>query len=95
MRSRECCDRRHAGYDAAERQHGLDAFAGRNHVACRTEADRVPEKVTHRPAWGIDQRLVASGRIEPCTVRAGDAALQVGNSLIAGQVSVGASASGR
>ena len=40
----------------------------------RTETDRVPEKVAHRPAWGIDRRLVAPGRIEPGAVRAGDVA---------------------
>ena len=47
------------GHDAAERQHGLDAFARRHHVASRTETDRVPEKMAHRPARGIDRRLVA------------------------------------
>ena len=46
----------------------------------RTETDRVPEKVAHRPAWGIDRRLVAPGRIEPGAVRAGDVALEIGNS---------------
>ena len=75
MRGRKCCDHRHAGHDAAERQHGLDALARRHHVACRTETDRVPEKVTHRPARGIDWRLVAPGRIEPCAMRAGDVAI--------------------
>jgi len=80
MRGRKCCDHRHGGHQAAERQHGLDAFAGRHHIACRTEPDRVPEKVTHSPAWGIDRRLVAPGRIEPCAVCASDASLEVGNS---------------
>ena len=68
------------GHDAAERQHGLDALARRHHVACRAETDRVPEKVAHRPAWGIDRRLVAPGRIEPGAMRAGDVALKIGNS---------------
>src|SRR4051812_30505278 len=80
MRGRECCDHRHPGYDATERQHGLDALTRRHYLVSRTEADRVAEKVTHGPARGIDRRLVVPGRIEPGAVRAGDAALEVGNS---------------
>src|SRR5258708_18803411 len=80
MRGRECCDHRHGGHNAAERQHSLDALASRHHVACRAETDRGPEKVTHRPAWGIDRRLVAAGRIEPGAMRTGDVALEVGHS---------------
>ena len=44
-----------------------------------TEADRVAEKVAHRPARRIDRRLAAPGRIEPGAMRAGDAAVEIGD----------------
>src|ERR1700730_5260610 len=53
MRSRERGDHRHGRHDTAERQHGLDALAGRHHVARKTEADAVAEEMTHCPSWRI------------------------------------------
>ena len=97
MRGRKCCDHRHAGHDAAERQHGLDPLAGRHHVASRTETDGVTEKVTHRPAWGIDRRLAApvDGSSQVRCAPVIWPSRSVTAAIIAGQVSVGASASGR
>jgi hypothetical protein len=57
MRGRECCNHRHAGHGTTERQHGLDALTRRRHIACRTEADRVPEKVA------IARRGVSTGAL--------------------------------
>ena len=66
-------------HDAAQRQHGLDAFAGRHHVVRHAEPDAVSEKMAHRPPRRVDRRLVAAGRVEPGAVRAGDPAVEVGD----------------
>ena len=42
---------------AAQRQHGLDAFAGREHVVRHTEADGVAEEIAHRASRRVDRRL--------------------------------------
>ncbi len=48
MRGRKCGDHRHSGYDASERQRGLDAFASRHDIMRDAEADSLPEEMTHR-----------------------------------------------
>ncbi len=58
MRGRECGDHRQGGYDASQRQHGLDAFASRHHVMRHTEADAVPEKMAHCAPRRVDRRFV-------------------------------------
>ena len=71
--------------DAAQRQHGLDAFAGHQHVVIRhAEANRVAEQVAHRTSRRVDRRLaepypVKAIRIEPGAVHAGDPAIEVGD----------------
>ena len=75
----ECGDHGQGRHDAAQRQHGLDAFAGRHHVVRHTEPDPMSEKMAHCPPRRVDRRLVAAGRVEPGTVRAGDPAVEIGD----------------
>ena len=72
-------DHRQGRHDAAQRQHGLDAFAGRHHVVRHTEPDAMSEEMAHRPPRRVDRRLVAAGRVEPGAVRAGDPAVEIGD----------------
>ena len=67
------------GMIAAQRQHGLDAFAGRHDVVRHAEADAVAEKMAHGPPRRVDRRLVAAGRVEPGAVRTGDPAVEIGD----------------
>ena len=76
---RERRDHRQGRHDAAQRQHGLDAFAGRHHVARHAEADAMSEEMAHGPPRRVDRRLVAAGRVEPGAVRAGDLAVEIGD----------------
>ena len=72
------------GQDASERQHRLDAFAGRHHLARHAKSNGVTEKVAHRPSRRVDRRLAerrlgeAAG-IEPGAMRAGQMAGEIGD----------------
>jgi hypothetical protein len=97
----ECCRHRHVGQNASERQDRLDALAGRHHVARHAETHGVAEEVAHRPSRCVDRRLAApslgeAARVEPSAMRAGQMTGEVvTDAIIAGQVSVEASSSGR
>ena len=85
------------GHDASERQHGLDAFAGRHDIVRHTETDGVAEEVAHRPPRRVDRRLVPRP-IGSSQVRCAPVILpsrSVTAAIIAGQVSVGDMPSGR
>ena len=74
---RERRGHRHGRQHAAQRQHGLDAFAGSEHVIRHAEADGIAEQIAHRPSRRIDRRLaepiaIEALRIEPGAVHAGD-----------------------
>ena len=58
MRGRKRGDHRHGGQDASQRQHGLDAFAGRHDIVRHIETDGVAEEMAHRPPRRVDRRLV-------------------------------------
>ena len=80
------------GQDAAQRQHGLDAFAGRHDVARHAEADGVAEEIAHRPSRRVDRRLAASPDRGSSQVRCAPVmrpSRSVTAAIIAGQVSVG------
>jgi hypothetical protein len=88
---RECGGHWQSRQRASQRQHGLDAFAGRERVPRlrggrlgNIEADRVAEKVAHRASRRVDRRLaetdgIEAVGIEPGAVRAGDAAAEIGD----------------
>ena len=65
--------------NASQRQHGLDAFAGRHDVARYTEPDAVPEQMTHCAPRRVDRCFVAARRVEPSAMRAGYLAGEVGD----------------
>ena len=53
------------------------------HVARHAEADRIAEKIAHRPSWRIDRCLAeplrSSRRVEPGAVHPGDRAVEIGD----------------
>ena len=67
------------GHDASERQHGLDAFAGRHDIVRHTETDGVAQEMAHRPSRRVDRRLVPPRWVEPGAMRAGDLAVEIGD----------------
>ena len=79
IRGRQGSGQRQGGHDLAQRQHRLDALAGRHHVAGRPEANRVAEQVTHRPPRHRNRRLATAGRIEPGALHTRDSAVSVGD----------------
>ena len=64
---------------ASQRQHGLEALAGRHDIGRDTEADAVPEQMTHGAPRRVDGSLVVARRVEPGAMRAGDVAGEVGD----------------
>ncbi len=98
MGCRERRQHRHVGQELSERQHRLDAFAGRHDFATDAEADRIAEKIAHRapPSRRRVSGALSRRRIEPGAMRAGDPTAEIGDgAIIAGQVSVGECSSGR
>ena len=85
MVGRERGDHRQQGQHRFEREHGLDAFAGREHVpdcraqARRAEAHAVAEQMAERPAWIGERRFRRTVRIEPGALDAGDRAVKIGD----------------
>ena len=74
---------------------GIEALAGRHQAGCDTKPNTMPEKMTQCASWRVEARLVASRRIEPGTVCAGDVAGKIGDGRDQRGTSGGALASGR
>jgi hypothetical protein len=77
MIGRERGDNGKTRQSVSQRQHGLDALAGRHDIGRPAEADAVSEQMTHRAPWGVDRRLVVAGRVEPGAMRTGDIAAEI------------------
>ena len=73
------------GSNTAQRQHGLDAFAGNKHVIVRhAKTYRIAKQVAHRTPRRVDRSFaepypVKSIRIKPCPMHTGDPAIEVGD----------------
>ena len=80
VRGRKRRRHRHGRHDASERQHGFDAFAGGHDIVRDAEADGVAEKMAHRPPRRFDRRLASPVGGEPGPMRAGDLAVEIGDS---------------
>jgi hypothetical protein len=78
-----CCRERgsrwESGQDLPQRQHGLDAFAGREDIGNDAEAHTVAEQLTHGASRRCNWSFVGGRLIEPCPVGAGDGATKVGH----------------
>ena len=65
--------------NGAQRQHGLDAFAGGENDARDAEADPVAMQFAKRLSWLRQIRLAAAVCAKPGAMHAGDAAVKIGH----------------
>jgi len=79
MVGRERGGHRHGWQRTAQRQHRLDAFADSEDVVGRAKADGMTEETAHRPSRRVDRRLAEAVRRKPSAMRAGDAAVEIGD----------------
>ena len=76
---RECGNHRHSGQSLTQRQDGFDTFPRCHDILRITETNRMSEQVAHCLPRRIYRCLAGTVRGQPCAVRAGDPAIEVGD----------------